>query len=110
LLKVTEKIGASGRLSVLGLAMVAGLGVILMVTALAIGVIQGSAADSSAIGLFFAGGLILFILGAVSWFAVMQPQKHFDDISQPLEADHHGSHHAEPPALPEGSAAHGEHH
>jgi hypothetical protein len=77
--------------------MVAGLGVTLMIIALAVGVIQGSAADTNAVGLLFAGGLVLFILGAGSWFAIVQPQKHFDDINQPAEADHHG--HADDHAL-----------
>ena len=77
--------------------MVAGLGVFLMITALAIGVIQGSAADTSTVGLVFAAGLVLFLLGAGSWFAIVQPQKHFDDINQPAEAEPHG--HADDHAL-----------
>jgi hypothetical protein len=106
LLKVTEKISRNGSMTVLGLAMLAGLGVVLMMTALAIGVIQGSAADSSAVGLFFAGGLVLFILGAAGWFAVVQPQKHFDDINIPMDTGHHGeAHHAAPPALPDSTDA-----
>ena len=80
-----------------------------MMIALGIGVIQGTAADGNAIGLFFAGGLVLFILGAGGWFAVVQPQKHFDDISQPMDTGHHAEeHHDEPAALPEGT--HEEHH
>ncbi len=109
MLKVTENSSRPNPLLVLGLAMVAGLGLVLMMIALGIGVIQGTAADGNAIGLFFAGGLVLFILGAGGWFAVVQPQKHFDDISQPMDTGHHAeAHHDEPMALPEGS--HEEHH
>jgi ABC-type nickel/cobalt efflux system permease component RcnA len=109
LLKVTEKISPNGSLLALGLSMVAGLGVVSMIVALAVGVVQGSAADGNAIGTLFAAGLILFILGAGGWFAVVQPQKHFDDISKPMDTGHgHEEHHDEPAALPEGT--HAEHH
>jgi hypothetical protein len=80
--------------TVLGLSFVAGLGLILMILALSIGMIQGSAADGSTIGLLFITGLALLIVGGVGWFAVVQPQKHFDDINQPQDDGHHG--HSEP--------------
>jgi hypothetical protein len=109
LLKVTEKISRNHGLTVLGLSLVAGLGVVLMMASLGIGVVQGSAADSNTIGMLFAVGLVLFILGAGGWFAVVQPQKHFDDISQPMDTGHQAEeHHDEHPALPESSPA--EHH
>jgi hypothetical protein len=88
--KVSEKISANHSPIVLGVAMVAGLGVILMIIALGVGVILGAAANSNTVGLLFAAGLVLFILGAVAWFAVVQPQKHFDDINKPAADDHHG--------------------
>lgn len=77
----------------LGLSMVAGLGVVLIIIALGVGAVEGASADSNAIGLMFAAGLILFLLGAISWYSVLQPQKYFDDINVPLEAEpHHGAH------------------
>ncbi|MFN8376128.1 MAG: hypothetical protein U0694_25050 [Anaerolineae bacterium] len=63
----------------MGLAMVAGLGLTFMVVALGVGTIQGAEADANAIGLFFAAGLGLLVTGIVGWFAVLQPQKHFDE-------------------------------
>ena len=91
--KVLEKINAMGHPVVLGLALVAGLGFILMMAALSLGVIQGSAADSNAIGLLFAAGLSLFILGAVGWFATTRPDRHFDDINVPQYTGHQEEHH-----------------
>jgi hypothetical protein len=88
--KTTQKISRTGNPVELLLALAAGLGVIGMMIALAIGVIDGPNADSRAIGLLFLAGFFVFIVGAVGWFAVAQPHKHFDDINVPLEA---GSHH-----------------
>ena len=45
-----------------GLALTAGAGLILMMLALAFGVIQGDAANGTVIGLTFAGGLALLIV------------------------------------------------
>lgn len=92
-IRVLEKINALGNPVILGLALVAGLGFILMMIALGTGVIQGSTADNNAIGLFFAVGLALFILGAVGWFATARPDKHFDDINVPQYTGHHEEHH-----------------
>lgn len=109
MLNIVQKISKDGRASSFWLAMVAGLGVVLMMVALGIGVVQGSGADGSTIGMLFAAGLILFILGAVGWFAVVQPQKHFDDITVPMDTGHHAAEpHDEHPALPETIPA--EHH
>ena len=77
-----------------GLALAAGIGVVLMIIALAVGVVQGDAANNSAIGLTFIIGLAALITGAAAWTFVVQPYKHFDDINQPLEDDHgHGHAH-----------------
>jgi hypothetical protein len=78
---------------ILGLAFTAGLGFVLMAISLGVGVIQGNAADSGSIGLLFAAGVALFIIGLVGWFAVAQPQKHFDDINVPLYTGHHDESH-----------------
>jgi len=81
----------------LGLSMTAGLGLTLMMVALGFGVVQGEAANSTAIGLTFVTGLALLVMGFFGWFGVVQPHKHFDDINMPMEADHHahGEAHAE---------------
>jgi hypothetical protein len=78
---------------VIGLALVAGLGLTLMIIALGIGVVEGNNADGSTIGVLFAAGLALFLSGAVGWFMVVQPQKHFDDITVPAPAEPHGHEH-----------------
>lgn len=92
-IKVLEKINAIGNPVILGLALVAGLGFILMMIALGLGVIGGSNADSSAIGLLFATGLALLLFGAVGWFATARPDRHFDDINVPKYTGHHDEHH-----------------
>ncbi len=71
------------------LAFTAGLGLTLMAVALALGAIQGSTADSGAIGLTFAVGLVLFVLGFAGWIGIVQPHKHFDDINIPQDTGHH---------------------
>lgn len=72
-----------------GLALTSGTGLVLMMIALAVGVVQGDAANGSVIGLTFASGLALLILGLVGWLAVVQPFKHFDDINVPQYTGHH---------------------
>ncbi len=89
-MKVSEKISWNHSPAVLGMSMIAGLGVVLIVIALGIGVVQGAQADGNQIGLIVITGLGLFILGAGGWFGLTQPQKHFDDINVPLDDGHHG--------------------
>lgn len=89
-MKVSEKISWNHSPAVFGMSLIAGFGIVLILTALSIGVIQGSAADSNGIGIAFLTGLALFVLGAIGWFGLTQPQRHFDDINKPLEDDHHG--------------------
>ena len=89
-MKVSEKISTNHSPIVWWFSLVAGLGMTLMIVALSIGVLQIANADSQTVGMLFAGGLVLFILGVVAWFAVVQPQKHFDDINQPAEDEQHG--------------------
>ncbi len=81
-----------------GLSLTAGAGLVLMILALGFGVVQGADANSTVIGLTFAGGLGLLILGIVGWLAAVQPFKNFDDINQPQFTGHHDSAHAEPHA------------
>lgn len=79
----------------IGLALLAGVGFIAMVFALALGMIEGAEADSDAIGLLFMGGLAVFVSGAVAWAAIMCPWETFDDISVPLPDEHHHDEHEE---------------
>ncbi len=73
-----------------GLALAAGIGIILMIIALALGAVRGEAADSTAFNLTLIGGILLTILGIGGWLAVVQPFKHFDDINVPQDTGHHG--------------------
>ena len=71
------------------LAFTSGLGLTIMAVALALGAVQAVNADSSVIGLTFAFGLALFVLGLAGWFGIVQPHKHFDDINVPQDTGHH---------------------
>jgi ABC-type nickel/cobalt efflux system permease component RcnA len=93
---------------VLGFGLTAGLGIILMIVALAFGVSAGAEADNSLISLLFVGGVALFVLGLAAWFFVVQPHKHFDDIDVPAEAEHHHEPHEIVPAEPHAVEAHHE--
>ena len=71
------------------LSMLGGLGITLMVGALAIGSVDASA-SSNAIGLTLLTGLLCLLAAIVAWFGVVQPHKHFDDINVP---QYHGHEH-----------------
>jgi hypothetical protein len=80
----------------LGLAMLAGSGMVLTIVAMGIGAIYGESAGGW-VGILFGIGVMALLSGAVAWFGVVQPQKHFDDINVPAEDDHghgHDDHHA----------------
>lgn len=85
----------------MGFALLAGAGVTLMIVALGIGVIQGTAADGGLIGLLFGGGLLALLAGAIAWYGVVRPDTHFDDINVPLDTGHGHGHdeHADEHAL-----------
>ncbi len=85
----TADLPQPSQTQILLLALTAGAGLILMMLALGIGVVQGEAADASTIGLTFAGGLALLVLGIGGWLALVQPFKHFDDINEPHFTGHH---------------------
>jgi hypothetical protein len=76
------------------LALTGGAGVILMIVALGIGVVQPDA-NGTVVGVTFAGGLALLAVGIIGWVALTKPYAHFDDINQPKYTGHHGEHHAE---------------
>jgi ABC-type nickel/cobalt efflux system permease component RcnA len=76
-----------------GLALAAGLGLILMITALAVGVLQGASADSRAVGFALVAGFALLVCGIIGWLVVVRPFDHFDDINVPKDTGHaHTSH------------------
>lgn len=77
------------RSLVVSLAFIAGAGLTLMVVAAAIGVIQAEDADTRALGLLFAAGLVLLVGGIGAWLAVERPFMHFDDINVPAPDEHH---------------------
>lgn len=72
-----------------GLSIIGGIGLTLMTVALAVGVIQGAAADSNIIGGLFWTGLVMLFGGTAGWFGVAQPYKHIDDINIPQYTGHH---------------------
>ncbi|MDX2160443.1 MAG: hypothetical protein SF162_03865 [bacterium] len=77
-----------------GLAMAGGIGIVLMILALGVGVVQPDA-NSYVIGMVFVIGLAMMVTGIGAWIFTARPFDHFDDINQPLEDDHgHGSHSA----------------
>ena len=88
-----------------GLALVAGLGVIVLVSAAIIGVTDSNA---NFVGLLFAVGVALLVAGSVAWLGVVRPWENFDDISQPADTGHHHVEldHDEVLALPEETSAH----
>lgn len=87
-----------------GMALTGGIGLVLMMVALGMGVVQGEGSSTETVGLLFLGGLALLIIGVGAWIAVTRPFAHFDDITQPKDTGHgHESHdHHEPEALAEG--------
>lgn len=101
-MKVINKISRDANPVVLGTSLVAGLGVLLAVLALAIGVIQGSTQFT---GLMLAAGLLLFIMGVVGWIGLVQPFKNFDDINIPAPDEHHHETHVEHAIEPAPDAA-----
>lgn len=71
-----------------GLAMTAGLGVVVMIFALATGGVQGASADSRAISLTLITGFTLLAIGFIGWLIIVRPFDHFDDINVPKEMGH----------------------
>ncbi len=89
----------------LGFSFLAGTGMVLMMTAAGIGVIQGIEANDEIIGFLFVVGAAAFVVGLVTWMGIVQPWASFDDINEPL---YHGHHHEEDDhATPELEASEG---
>lgn len=75
-----------------GLALAAGTGLIVIIIALGVGVVD-PATDDTAIAVAIVGGLLLLIFGIIGWVFVVKPFTHFDDINEPKYTGHHGDHH-----------------
>lgn len=75
-----------------GLALTAGVGLVIMIIAAGFGVLQADA-NTSVIAVTFVGGLLLLIFGIVGWLVVAKPFAHFDDINVPQYTGHHDEHH-----------------
>ncbi|GAB4522253.1 MAG: hypothetical protein OHK0046_34610 [Anaerolineae bacterium] len=86
-----------------GLALLAGLGVILMITSAAVGVIQGTNANDELIGLLFWSGVVTFVAGAVAWGGVVRPWENFDDINVAQYTGHTDHHEEAHTPLPDGT-------
>lgn len=71
------------------LAMLAGLGITIMVVATGYGVVMENA-DSGIIGLFTLAGAGLLVAGIAGWVIVVRPHENIDDITV---ANYHGHHH-----------------
>ena len=82
------------------LAMVGGLGIMLMVVAAGVGVVWENA-DSGLIGLIVMIGAGLLVSGVGGWVIVVRPHENFDDINEPMYHGHHHDEH-EDSDVPEG--------
>lgn len=83
----TTETNNEGTLTIL--AMLAGLGIIVMVGAAAYGVVMENA-DSGIIGLFTLAGAGFLVAGIAGWVIVVRPHENIDDISI---GTYHGHHH-----------------
>ncbi len=77
---------------ILGLAFLAGIGFVAMMTAIGIGVIQGLSADEEALGILFLIGTGAFVCGLFFWMVYVRPWERFDDINEPQYHSHHDKH------------------
>jgi len=75
----------------LGLALIAGTGLVLMIVGLGYGV-SAPDANSSAIGGVVLLGALGLAFGVGGWFIVARPASHFDDINVPKDIHTEESH------------------
>lgn len=75
----------------IGLAFITGLGLIIMIVALGLGVVNGNDTNTNSLGVLFAAGLVMLIGGIGCWLGAVRPFQHFDDINKPAEDDHHAT-------------------
>jgi hypothetical protein len=88
----TQSENQPSRLTLYGLAMVGGLGIIMMILGATIGVIGGTELDTAStnlIGLSVVAGLLLLIVAIGFWLGLVRPFTNFDDINVPLEPEPH---------------------
>lgn len=82
------------------LSAVGGIGITLIVVALAVGVVNADA-NASAVGMAVLVGFALIVTAVGGWVIIEQPHKNFDDINVPQyhghhhDDDHHDDDHAE---------------
>lgn len=77
----------------LSLSMLAGGGVLLMIMALLLGVLN--TVDGAIVTMMLVGGLILLVIAVGVWMGVERPHERYDDINVPLPDEHgHGHDHA----------------
>jgi ABC-type nickel/cobalt efflux system permease component RcnA len=101
---VSRDINARFSLTV-AFAFVAGTGVVLMMLAGAIGVIQGASANNDLLGLMFMAGTAFLIVGGVAWTGIIRPWEDYPSVTEgffevtpaPQHAHHDddADHHAE---------------
>jgi len=77
-----------------GLSLAAGGGLVLMMVALGIGVVNADAAAGGLVGTLFIAGVLLLVAGIGAWIAYTRPFDHFDDINVANYTGH--AHHDEP--------------
>lgn len=82
-------------------AFIAGAGVIFMMLAGGIGVIQGENANNDLLGLMFVAGIAFLIVGGFAWTAVVRPweaypsvTEGFFDVKPTAQQAHHDDDHA----------------
>jgi ABC-type nickel/cobalt efflux system permease component RcnA len=86
-------------LATFGLSLSAGLGLILIIIALAASVVSGDAVATTA-SLLVTVGIVLMIIGIAGWMVVVQPWRRFDDINVALPDEHgHGAAHGSETAI-----------
>ncbi len=85
-------VSARGKLSKeeVALAFLIGLGLLLMISAGAVGATLGDHANEALYGMLFVLGLLAFVAGAGLWLIFARPWEHFDDINVPKDSGHHG--------------------
>ncbi len=73
----------------LALSTIGGIGITLMIVVAGVGVVEGPNADSQSLNLYFGLGSLMLIGACLTWFAIVRPDKNFDDINKALEEEAH---------------------
>lgn len=75
-----------------GLALIGGLGIVLMIIALGVGVLQAGA-DTRVAAVTMVAGVLLLVFSVVGWVVLTKPFQNFDDINVPKYTGHHHDEH-----------------